>query len=315
MKKKELYKINTSKLWNDYNYVKKYDNFKYTKRDGNTYYLNERCKGVLNYLDSLSLGNQISILELGYGAGQNAKHFIKRCKKFYGIDVSAPLAKFARKNNKKAVKTGKAKFLIGSMDEKLPFKPNSIDLIIIVGALQYTIDPNFCLKECKKVLKKNGHLIITQTNTFEINQMIHPRKFIINFTKFLIGEHHQYSHSNSFKSLLLETKLKKYFKKFKNSWWINSWLFNYGWNDKWKFETNRRLLSYSRSKDILKKNQFLIMKSTSLPFFYNNKNILSKLILPIFDKILMLMNNIFFFSFFLKYIGATNIFLCKKNKT
>ena len=31
MKKKELYKINTSKLWNDYNYVKKYDDFKYTK--------------------------------------------------------------------------------------------------------------------------------------------------------------------------------------------------------------------------------------------------------------------------------------------
>ena len=121
MKKKELYKINTSKLWNDYNYVKKYDDFKYTKRDGNTYYLNERCNGVLNYLDRLSLGNQISILELGYGAGQNAKHFIKRCKKFYGIDVSFPLARFAKKNNKKAVNTGKAKFLVGSMDEKLPF--------------------------------------------------------------------------------------------------------------------------------------------------------------------------------------------------
>lgn len=182
MKKKELYKVNTLKLWNSYSYVKKYDNFKYTKQDGNTYYLNERCKGVLNYLDNLNLGKQISILELGYGAGQNAKYFIKRCKKF------------------------------------------------------------------------------------------------------------------------------------KNSWWINSWLFNYGWNDKWKFETNRRLLSYSRLKNILKKNQFLIKKSISLPFFYNNKNILTKLILSIFDKLLMLLNKIFIFSFFLRYIGATNIFLCKKNK-
>ena len=45
--------------------------------------------------------------------------------------------------------------------------------------------------------------------------MIHPRKFIINFTKFLIGEHHQYSHSNSFKSLLLETKLKNILKNLK----------------------------------------------------------------------------------------------------
>ena len=110
MKKNELYKVNTSKLWNNYNYVKKYDNFKYTKKDGNTYYLNERCKGVLNYLDNLNLGKQISILELGYGAGQNAKHFIKRCKKFYGIDVSAPLAKFAKKTIKELLATVKQNF-------------------------------------------------------------------------------------------------------------------------------------------------------------------------------------------------------------
>ena len=110
MKKNELYKVNTSKLWNNYNYVKKYDNFKYTKKDGNTYYLNERCKGVLNYLDNLNLGKQISILELGYGAGQNAKHFIKRCKKFYGIDVSAPLAKFAKKTTKELLTTVKQNF-------------------------------------------------------------------------------------------------------------------------------------------------------------------------------------------------------------
>ena len=112
----------------------------------------------------------------------------------------APLAKFAKKNNKRAVSNGKAKFLVGSMDEKLPFSSNSIDLIIIVGAFQYIIDPNFCLKECNSVLKKNGHFIIAQTNTFEINQMIQPRKFLINFTKFLIGEQHQYSHSDSVKS-------------------------------------------------------------------------------------------------------------------
>ena len=315
MKKKELYKINTSKLWNNYNYVKKYDNFKYTKKDGNTYYMNSRCKGVLNYLDSLNLGKKISILELGYGAGQNATLFIKRCKKFYGIDVSAPLAKFAEKNNKKAVQSGKAKFLVGSMDKKLLIKSNSIDVIIIVGALQYVINPNFCLRECRRVLTQNGYLIIAQTNTFQINEMIHPRKFLINFSKFLLGEHHQYSHSDTIKSLLLETKLKRHFKKYKESWWMNSWLFNYGWNDKWKFETNRRLLSYSRFINILENNKFWVKKSISFPFFYNNKNIFTKIILTILDRFLMIINKIFIFSFFLKYIGGSNIFLCKKTKS
>ena len=314
MKKENLYKINTSKLWNSYNYVKKYDNLKYTKKDGNTHYMNSRRDGVLKYLDSLKLGNKISILELGYGAGQNASYFIKKCAKFYGVDVSLPLAKFARKNNKKAVRNGKAKFLVGSMDKKLQFKNNSIDVIIIVGALQYVINPNYCLKECKRVLKKNGYLIIAQTNTFQINEMIHPRKFLINFSKFLIGEHHQYSHSDTIKSLLLETKLKKYFRKYKDSWWINSWIFTYGWNDVWKFETNRRLLSYGRLKDILQKNEFIIKKSCGYPFFYNNKNVLSKTLFPILDSVLIILNKIFIFSFFLKYIGGSNIFLSKKIK-
>ncbi len=312
MKKDKLYKINTSKLWNSYNYVKKYNDFKYTKSDGNTYYMNSRRDGVLKYLNSLNLSNKNTILELGYGAGQNARYFIPKCRKYIGVDISLPLAKFARNKNKKSVNNGKAKFLVGSMDKKLKIKSNSIDVIIIVGALQYVININFCMNECKRVLKDNGHLIIAQTNTFQINEMIHPRKFLINFSKFLIDEHHQYSHSDTIRSLLLETKLKRYFKRYKNSWWINSWLFTYGWNDVWKFETNRRLLSHGRLKNILKTNNFFIKKSCGFPFFYNNKNILTKIILPIFDRILMVLNKIFIFSFFLKYIAGSNIFLCKK---
>ena len=312
MKTEELYKKNTSRLWNSYNYVKKYNNFKYTNKDADTYYMNSRRDGVLKYLDSLKLGNKISILELGYGAGQNASYFIKRCSKFYGVDVSLPLAKFARKKNKGAVKKGKAKFLVGSMDKKILIKSNSIDVIIIVGALQYVINPNYCFEECKRVLKKNGYLIIAQTNTFQINEMIHPRKFFINFSKFLIGEHHQYSHSDTIKSLLLETKLRKYFKKYKNSWLMNSWIFTYGWNDVWKFRTNRRLLSYGRLKDILKKNKLSIINSCGYPFFYNNKNIITKILMPILDRALILFNKIFIFSYFLKYIAGSNIFLCKK---
>jgi len=94
---------------------------------------------------------------------------------------------------------------------------------------------------------------------------------------------------------------------------MDSWVFTYGWNDVWKFETNRRLLSYGRLKDLLNKNGFLIKKSKGFPFFYNNKNFLTKLILPFFDKILMLLNKIAIFSFFLRYVAGSNIFLCKKS--
>ncbi len=312
MKKNKLYQINTSKLWNSYSYVKKYDDFKYTKQGDNVHHLNTRRDKVLEYLNNLNISKKITILELGYGAGQNAKYFIPKCKKYIGIDISAPLANFAKNKNKRAVKTGKAKFLVGSMDKKLKIKSRSIDIIIIIGALQYVIDTNYCLNECKRVLKDDGCLIIAQTNTFSINEMIHPRKFLINFSKFLIGEHHQYSHSDTIRSLLLETKLKKYFQKYKKSWWINSWPVTSGWTDVWKFETNRRLLSYGRLKNVLKNNNFLIKKSSGCVFFFNNKNILTKLILPFFNVLLIFLNKLFIFSFFLKYIAGCSIFLCKK---
>ena len=119
MKKENIYKINTSKLWNNYNYVKKYNNYKYSDKDGNTYYMNSRRDEVLKYLDRLSQNNKTTILELGYGAGQNASYFIKKCKKYICVDISLPLAKFAKIKNKRYVKSGKAKFLVGSMDKNL----------------------------------------------------------------------------------------------------------------------------------------------------------------------------------------------------
>ena len=64
MKKKDLFEDHTSKLWNSYNYVKKYDDFKYTSKDGITPYMNERRNKVLKYLNSLKLGNKISIPEV-----------------------------------------------------------------------------------------------------------------------------------------------------------------------------------------------------------------------------------------------------------
>ena len=165
MKKKNINKKSIYGLWNHYNYVKKYNNLKYTDKDGHLYHMTGRKSMVVKYLNKLNLGKKITILELGYGAGQNAKDFMKYCKKFYGVDISAPLSKFAKNNNKRSVKSGKAKFLTGSIEEKLIIKSNSIDVIIIIGALQYVMDLEYCFKECRRVLKYNGQMIIAQSNT------------------------------------------------------------------------------------------------------------------------------------------------------
>ena len=84
MKKNKLYKINTSKLWNSYNYVKKYNDFKYSKQ-GDAQHLNTRRDRVLDYLENSNTSKKITILELGYGAGQNAKYFIPSAGNFSRI--------------------------------------------------------------------------------------------------------------------------------------------------------------------------------------------------------------------------------------
>ena len=62
--------------------------------------------------------------------------------------------------------------------------------------------------------KKNGHLIIAQA-AFSINEMITLRKFIVGISRIILKEEFQYSHSTTIKSILLETKLKKFFNKYK----------------------------------------------------------------------------------------------------
>ena len=311
MTNKNIFKNETKKLWNDKKYVKKYKNFKYSIKDSNTKYLVDRRNAVINYLNKLS-GNNLKILELGFGGGQNSKFFIDKSKKYIGIDISQPLVVFAKKKHKKSVTSNKAKFLIGSMDKKLKIKSNSCDVVIIIGALQYVINPKYSLKECRRVLKKNGHLIISQTNTFQINEMINLRKLIIHFGKYLLNETKQKSHSDSLRSLFFETKLKKYFKKYEKSWLFNNFIFRYGCNDKWKYQTNRSLLSFGRLRKTLINNNFTIIESSGHTFFYGKKNFVSKIIFSIFNIILNSLNRLFLFSYILRHITASNTFLVKK---
>ena len=308
-----LYKKNISNLWNDKWYVNKYLKTKYAKKSKERSRMIERQEMVVKYLKNSNLGRNIKILELGYGAGQGAKDFMSLCNKFYGIDISRKLSSFAKKNNSRAVKSGKAKFLVGSLEKKFKIKSNSIDVIIGIGIFQYIINLNNCFRECRRVLKKNGFIIIAQPNTLEINNLVYPRKFFINLLKFFLKEPFMLSYSTTLKSLFQETKLKKYYKKYKKSWLMNSWIFTSGSHSPWNFKGKRRLLSYTRLKKIITDNDFSIIHSCGLPFFYNNRNNLSEIIFGSLNIFLKFLNQYTFFSLFLKYVGSISIFFCRKN--
>ena len=69
--------------------------------------------------------------------------------------------------------------LVRSSAEFLPFREESFDCITCHGSLEHFIDPISSLKEMKRILKKNGRLVITIPNSFNWRKYVYgPRNFI-----------------------------------------------------------------------------------------------------------------------------------------
>jgi SAM-dependent methyltransferase len=58
----------------------------------------------------------------------------------------------------------RADVLYGINCEKLPYKSKSFDCVIFAGVIQYVDNPEKAMKECFRVLKNNGILIIATIN-------------------------------------------------------------------------------------------------------------------------------------------------------
>ncbi len=82
---------------------------------------------------------QNQVLEIGCGSGELSNYF----KNYIGVDISKKLSKF----------------IVGDA-QKLPIKDNSCDLVLLLDILEHT-DDKLVMNEVYRVLKPNGHVIIT----------------------------------------------------------------------------------------------------------------------------------------------------------
>jgi len=96
------------------------------------------------------MGNGI-ILDLGSGTGYLAIEIAKRTSSLqvYGIDLSRQMVKIARRHAKGVEN---AQFVFGNA-ANLPFKDDSIDLVISTGASHHWKTPGRVFDECYRVLK------------------------------------------------------------------------------------------------------------------------------------------------------------------
>jgi ubiquinone/menaquinone biosynthesis C-methylase UbiE len=92
-----------------------------------------------------------TILDLGSGTGYLSIEIAKRSPSLqvYGIDLSRQMVKIARRHAKGV---DNARFVFGNA-AKLPFKDNSIDLVVSTGASHHWKTPRLVFDECYRVLK------------------------------------------------------------------------------------------------------------------------------------------------------------------
>ena len=100
------------------------------------------------------LENCDSILDIGCASGYYTKLYSKKCKKIFGVDPNKDLIEKAK------IENPEIRFMVCGA-EKLPFKDNEFNFVILSDVLEHVKDENKSLNEVYRVLKKDGKVIIT----------------------------------------------------------------------------------------------------------------------------------------------------------
>lgn len=120
------------------------------------YFTTRRYTFLSRYLKNAN--GKEKALDIGCYLGLFTELLKKKGYDAYGIDVDKRFIKEAKKNSNR-------KYLVASA-EKIPFKKNSFDVILLLGTLDHIIDRGKALSEINRVLKPNGKVIITLPNTW-----------------------------------------------------------------------------------------------------------------------------------------------------
>ncbi len=94
------------------------------------------------------------ICEFGCGNANILKHYKHFQNKYYGCDFSEELIQ-----RNQSLYPG-AQFIQFDKANKLPYENDFFDLVFSTFVIEHSTDPSALLKECKRILKPNGHLVI-----------------------------------------------------------------------------------------------------------------------------------------------------------
>ena len=112
-------------------------------------------------LDSLALGQNDRLLEVGFGSGYLLEQVLVRhlCGQVAGLDVSREMVEHVSRRLRRYVKAGEADIRQGDI-ESMPFADGVFTALCSVNTLYFWRDPARALAECRRVLEPNGRLVL-----------------------------------------------------------------------------------------------------------------------------------------------------------
>lgn len=130
------------------------------QRESAGQFSNEKINFILE-----EIGSKKHVLDVGCNDGFIGERIIKNDNIVYGIDLSKSNLSIAKKRGLKVK-------CLNIEKGKFPFQENFFDAIILGDTIEHIFDTDTLLKQCHKLLKKEGKLIITTPNVASIGRRI-----------------------------------------------------------------------------------------------------------------------------------------------
>lgn len=126
----------------------------------------KRTKAVIEPMLKMLLekGRNLKILDVGCGNGEKSELIIKLGNEVLGIDKDSEKLKEAGKRG--------VKIFEGDLEKDLPFENEFFDVIWCSSVIEHIYHTDYFLKECYRILKSNGNLIINANNINSLTNRI-----------------------------------------------------------------------------------------------------------------------------------------------
>jgi ubiquinone/menaquinone biosynthesis C-methylase UbiE len=98
------------------------------------------------------------VLELACGSGQGLGYIARAAKKMVGGDYSPPLLRVARNHYQGRIP------LLRLDAQAIPFRDQSFDVVLLYEAIYYLPDREAFARECYRVLRPEGQLLLCTAN-------------------------------------------------------------------------------------------------------------------------------------------------------